>query len=49
MHITMSLTEITYAQAVERALIAKRAEQRIYKENAVRHESRRVAQASAGS
>ena len=48
-HITMSLTETTYAQAVERALTAERAEQRINQENAARREFRRVAQASAGS
>ena len=47
-HITMSLTKITYAQAVERALTAERAEKKIYQENIARRESRRVAQALAG-
>ena len=48
-NITMSLTETTYSQAVERALTTERAEQRIYQENAARRESRRVAQASMES
>ena len=47
--ITMSLTETTYAQVVERALLAKRAEQLIYRENAARRESRKAAQAALAS
>ena len=45
--ITMSLTETTYAQVVERALLAERAEQLIYRENAARRESRKAAQAAS--
>lgn len=47
--ITMSLTETTYAQVVERALTAERAEHLIYRENAARHEVRRAAQAASVS
>ena len=43
----MSLTETTYAQVVERALLAERAEQLIYRENAARRESRKAAQAAS--
>ena len=45
--ITMSLTETTYAQVVKRALLAERAEQLIYRENAARRESRKDAQAAS--
>ena len=44
--ITMSLTETTYAQVVERALLAERADKLIYRENAARRESRKAAQAA---
>ena len=45
--ITMSLTETTYAQVVERALLAERAEQLIYRENAARREIRKAAKAAS--
>ena len=47
--ITMSLTETTYGQVVERAFTAERAEQLIDREHAARRESKRKAQAAAGS
>ena len=47
--ITMILTETTYAQVVERALLAERAEEQIYRENAARRESRKAAQAASAS
>ena len=47
--ITMSLTETTYVQLVEQALTAERAEQLVYRENVVRHQSRRAAQDASGS
>ena len=48
-HITMSLTETTYAQAVERALTVEGVEQHIYRENSVMRVSRIEAHAIAGS
>ena len=47
--ITMSLTETTYTQVVEIAITTEGAEQQIYRESIVRCESRRAAQAVAGS
>ena len=47
--ITMSLTETTYAQVVERAFTAEGAGEEIYYETAARFESRRAAQAAMGS
>ena len=47
--ITMSLTETTCAQVVERALTTEGVEQQIYRENAARRETRRVAQAAVRS
>ena len=46
--ITLSLAETTYAQAVERALYAEKAEERVTKEIAVRREQRKTMQ-STGS
>ena len=45
--ITMSLTETTHAQVMERALLTERAEQLIYRENAARRESRIAAQVTS--
>lgn len=41
------MTETTYAQVVERALLAERADQLIYRENAARRESKKAAQAAS--
>ena len=47
--ITLSLTETTYAQVVERALLAERAEDMSNRENAARRESRKAAQEASAS
>ena len=47
--ITMSLTETTYAQVVERAFLAERAEQLISRQNAARREVRKAAKATSAS
>ena len=47
--ITLSLTETTYAQVVERAILAERAEDLINRENTARRESRKAAQAASAS
>ena len=45
--ITLSLAETTYAQAVERALYAEKAEERVTKEIAVRREQRKTMQSTS--